>query len=293
MEELDVEEREGQQHNDDGPPPSKEETELLLHAAVIRDQYRLAELLLTQYHYDPNCTTKSGITPLHLAVWTGNLEMAVLLIQNGADVNANDQNGWSPLHFAARRGHEDLFNLLLDSGAKLEHHDALINFAARGGSVPIVKYLLSTETGNKIGVNSVFEDPFGCVIHGSSPLHSAASSGNLNVVHELLEFSDVNIEYKDLIFGRTALIHAVVNNHVEIAELLLKAGADIEATDNDTKTVLDHATELGLDNMLDILLDHPKSTDNSPDPNQNNKQIYVALSVLGMMGIMAFAKWNG
>ena len=65
-------------------------------------------------------------TPLHRAVWEGQLEMAALLIEVGADVNAvelNDEN--TPLHYAA---HEDppaaLAELLIRKGADIEKRNS-------------------------------------------------------------------------------------------------------------------------------------------------------------------------
>lgn len=63
-------------------------------------------------------------TALHLAAYTGNLELCRLLIEHGADVNAQDDAGWSPLSLAVydfgleKKGLE-ICNLLIQYGANV------------------------------------------------------------------------------------------------------------------------------------------------------------------------------
>ena len=57
-------------------------------------------------------------TPLQVAVWHNNLEIAKFLISKGADVNAKDGNGFSPIHSAAQNPkNEEILLLLIKNGA--------------------------------------------------------------------------------------------------------------------------------------------------------------------------------
>jgi ankyrin repeat protein len=47
---------------------------------------------------DVNGKASNGVTPLHLAAFNGNKDVAELLLANHADVNAKDNHGWTPLH---------------------------------------------------------------------------------------------------------------------------------------------------------------------------------------------------
>ena len=58
---------------------------------------------------------QSSLTPLHLAISTGNEHMARLLLRHGADVLRRDGNGSTALHLAAEAGNEGLVELLLQS----------------------------------------------------------------------------------------------------------------------------------------------------------------------------------
>lgn len=57
-----------------------------LHIAAKKDDTRAATLLL-QNEQNPNVTSKSGFTPLHIAAHYGNEQVAQLLIEKGANVN--------------------------------------------------------------------------------------------------------------------------------------------------------------------------------------------------------------
>ena len=64
-----------------------------------------------------------GISPLHLAVFTGNRQLCELLVSQGASVNAGDNNGSTPLHIAALRGNKDIALFLISSGADVNIKD--------------------------------------------------------------------------------------------------------------------------------------------------------------------------
>jgi ankyrin repeat protein len=58
-----------------------------------------------------------GVTPLHVAAYSGYTEIAAFLLDQGADVNAQDDEGSTPLLDAAYGGHTETAALLLDRGA--------------------------------------------------------------------------------------------------------------------------------------------------------------------------------
>ena len=66
---------------------------------------------------DTNLSTVTGITPLHMAVHRGSLEVARALLRSGAQVNARNAEGRAPLHYATdvagREGSAECLELLL------------------------------------------------------------------------------------------------------------------------------------------------------------------------------------
>ena len=63
-------------------------------------------------------------TPLHIAVWSGSLEIAFVLIHRGADVEAKQMHGLTPLHVACLSDRSNIVGLLLHVGANVNSTDS-------------------------------------------------------------------------------------------------------------------------------------------------------------------------
>lgn len=70
---------------------------------------------------DPS--SKGGFTPLHVAVFRGELDLSRVLVDNKADVNRISEKGWTPLHLAAVSARTDLAEVLLSHGAAVNVGD--------------------------------------------------------------------------------------------------------------------------------------------------------------------------
>lgn len=67
-----------------------------LHAAMFQDDLEIVRLLLAA-GFDPNAIgPKNGYTPLHDAVWAGNLPAAKLLVEAGARLDIAGHDGLTP-----------------------------------------------------------------------------------------------------------------------------------------------------------------------------------------------------
>jgi hypothetical protein len=71
-----------------------------LFRAVTRGDMHTCDLILNQDEQRTQYADINGWTPLHYAVFHGNVEMTKFLIENGADVNAPAADGSTPLHVA-------------------------------------------------------------------------------------------------------------------------------------------------------------------------------------------------
>lgn len=65
-------------------------------------------------------TDCDGDTPLHVLIWRGDKEGALLLIQHGADVNAAGDMGETPLHIAISKKNLPLIEAMIKAGARLD-----------------------------------------------------------------------------------------------------------------------------------------------------------------------------
>ncbi|KAF9974845.1 hypothetical protein BGZ73_001660 [Actinomortierella ambigua] len=116
----------------------------------------------------------------------------------------------------------------------------------------------------------------------------AASNGDMNRIADMLdnfrEWIDVEAQDED---GTTPLIYAACFGHVEIAFMLLEAGATVDARDKFGWTALVWATNNKHDNMVRLLLEHGASTNAQTkkghtivdflrhDPNDNTKIVQI------------------
>lgn len=72
---------------------------------------------------DINYQDENGVTPLMLAISTGNASIIEAVIKAGADINRQNKNGMTPLMMAAQMGQTYTFQLLMEKGANPELQD--------------------------------------------------------------------------------------------------------------------------------------------------------------------------
>lgn len=220
--------------------------ETALFAAVRARQPHAVELLLS-YGADPRFKNKAGATPLHVDAADGNRSpearqarrtIAELLLKAGAEVNAADAEGMTPLLVALARQREELLDLLTAAGADVTLKDqrgrAALHYAAQGNLPAMIDRLAEM----KVDVNAADDT-------GNTALHMAAMRMRPVVIESLLSRgANVNAVNPQ---GESAL-HVLVSAPrrettgeqplIELAELLITAGADVNLRASDGKTVL-------------------------------------------------------
>jgi ankyrin repeat protein len=153
------------------------ESQILLDRAV-RDGNETAVRQLLTHGTDVSRRNANRWTPLMVASFAGNRQVAALLIEAGADVNAQDPRGYAPLHWAAFKNYHEVVQLLLQRGAFVNIKSAsgltpLLQAAARG-SLQSMKLLVRFGA----DVNDADND-------GWTPLHKAVANDLVKAV-ELL-----------------------------------------------------------------------------------------------------------
>ena len=89
-------------------------------------------------------------------------------------------------------------------------------------------------------------------------IHDAAKDGNIKAVKQHLT-AGANVDMKDK-HGRTSLLMAAWWDHKETAELLIGAGADVNAMADNGATPLDLSIKLNLTEIADLLRKHGGKT---------------------------------
>lgn len=194
--------------------------------------------------------SKVGRTPLAIAAaYDGSVEIARLLIEKGADVKAVDESGASVLEIAASVDNLEVARLLIAKGADVnttdkEGYTPLGNaVSAADGNAELTRLLL--DHGAKVNVSS--GDTVEIVKNGKirigwmTPLLLAAPQSEYAVV-EMLVKAGAKVNAKD-IRGLTPLVLAVATDHADarIVRYLLENGADPKIVSEDGETVLDWA----------------------------------------------------
>lgn len=88
--------------------------------AVRNNDTRQAIVELSSPETDVNMRMADGTTPLHWAVYHGNLDLVEELVDAGADVNARNEYGSSPMSEAGVRADAEILRMLLDADADVE-----------------------------------------------------------------------------------------------------------------------------------------------------------------------------
>ncbi|MGB6407213.1 MAG: ankyrin repeat domain-containing protein [Planococcus donghaensis] len=176
----------------------------------------------------------------------GNLEKLAEFLSTGFDINQGDDGGYTVLHWAAQEGELETVAFLLEQGADpLKLDDQLytpIDVAVAEGQVEVVEFFLDTLTSESYRKLSL--------------LHVAAANGQTGSVRLLLD-RNWAIDRPDPVRGeRTALHWAVQEGHLDVIQLLVSNGADINKKYDYGMTPLYQAAADGNTNIVEYLLDN-------------------------------------
>lgn len=175
-----------------------------VHHAAFGDEPAVIELL-AKAGGDLNARNKRRQTALHIAINKGHFNVVKTLLELNCHPSLQDSEGDTPLHDAISKEQDEMLSLLLDYGADI------------------------TLTNN----------------NGFNALHHAALKGNPSAMKILLAKTNrpwIVEEKKD--DGYTALHLAALNNHVEIADLLVHMGkANMDKQNVNLQTALHLAVE--------------------------------------------------
>ena len=228
-----------------------------LHVAVKKDAPNLARLLL-QKEANPNLPDGSGATPLHIAVENKRDDIVQLLLDHGADTEIEDIRGNTAFQIASsKRRNESILLLLIQKGANIEARDALkrtplgnaivsdspstAKFLIRHGADVNATYNLNKNLGTLLfeavrrekiwAVNLLLEkgaDVQARNEFGETTLYEAVQDGQESMVKMLLDH-DRRIVTAVLPRWSSMLYYAMSMGNLTIVEMIIKAGADIDA----------------------------------------------------------------
>lgn len=117
-----------------------------LSLAAFFDQTEIAKVLLEQgANPGLQATNPSKVNALHAAVAKGNYELCELLVATGMDLNLGQTQQVTALHSAAHRGNLKMVQLLVENGAdihaKMENGSTPLDLAKKDEHQDVVIYL--------------------------------------------------------------------------------------------------------------------------------------------------------
>lgn len=121
-----------------------------LSLAGFFNQTEIAKLLIEK-GADPNLSAAnpSKVNALHSAIAKENYELCEILLKKGANVNAVQMQNVTALHSAVHRGNLNLVKLLVENGAliglKMDNGDTALIIAKREGHKSIGEYILNKQ----------------------------------------------------------------------------------------------------------------------------------------------------
>ncbi|MDE2871254.1 MAG: ankyrin repeat domain-containing protein [Gemmatimonadota bacterium] len=221
-----------------------------LHRAASNPNPDVAALLLAAGAH-VNAPSLWGGTPLHTAARNPNPEVAKLLLEAGANVNARMFDGDTPLHHAAANPNTAVLALLLEAGADPNARGENSDWSHWGWSgnltplywaVPASVAALVAAGADVDGRGTLVRiDSASAPATHLSPLYLAVRNDGHPAVIEALARAGADLELTDL-DGRTVL-HRAALRRPDVVPLLLRLGSDPEARDARWKTPMDYARE--------------------------------------------------
>ncbi|MGH9336004.1 MAG: ankyrin repeat domain-containing protein, partial [Vicinamibacteria bacterium] len=167
----------------------------------------------------------SGPSPVADAAMRGEREIVRSLLQEGGDVNAAQGDGMTALHWAAVSNDVEMAEMLLYAGANVKAATRLgaytpLILASRRGNAEAVEALLQAGAEASEATST-----------GATALMLAAASGSVDAVRHLVD-RGADLNAKEASRGQTALVLASGYSRYEVVSLLLERGADPALTTN-------------------------------------------------------------
>ncbi len=208
--------------------------------------------LMIEAKADVNNAGKSDMTPLMMAAMMSIPESMKLLIDAGADSKFKMKNGMSILHYATWRSNcAECVQLLVDDGADVNAKD-------NNGETPLT--IMMTASTAKSRAETVVYTVNGYKAGGITVMPDKYMNpkesdwDNPDKLIEILVKAGADVNASNAV-GTTPLITAAYFNKVALMEMLIEAGADISKKEKTGVSAMSYAARNGNMEAMDLLLE--------------------------------------
>lgn len=211
----------------------------ILNATVINGYLNIVEDLLKCVAYA--WKRNEGFTPLHSAVKNKQYELAKLLINYGADLNAKNKMGRTPIFYAIKNADLRVTRLLLMNRANVKENPDLLHIAVQKKCLQIIEVLLQYDA----DVNACDDDGRTALYYTTFCNSSAKDDSHIQVqIAELLLRSGANLDIKTEI-GKSTLSAVIKYGHAKVAEAFLKYAPNVNFEEGKDIPLLHLSVERG------------------------------------------------
>ncbi len=219
----------------------------------------MAKALIAAFGAGANLRSTAGWTPFYTAAIDGRSEVLDYFLKNRIGVPQIDAEGFSPLHIAAQRGMpEASLRMLVAHGMNVNAVNKVTESDKAGGCTPLALVARS----NLVSLETL-----------KATIRTLISLG-------------ANVDSTDLIIGWSPLILASVNGQVEVGEVLISHGAQVNKKTKDGSTPFSMAVGYGHIKMATMLIAHGANVDNETTHGRTPLLMAVLSSSAAMVELL-------
>jgi len=244
--------------------------------AISSFELEALKALISHPKVDVYMEDNYGDTALHIATFAGNIE-AVKLLSNVININVkNSKKGSTPLHYALAMDRIDIVNELVKRGASVDVEDNCGDTA--------LSYALARDLSSDI-VRTIVVDGKANLNKldkhtGLTPLLWAVKTGRIDLINLFLD-NGADLEVKKYFVSSgevTALSLAVATKRYDIADILLKHGAKTNIPIAGSPTLAHYAATYDYLELAKLLLKYsPASVNVEAPPSKFTPLHYAAI----------------
>ncbi|XRA97454.1 receptor-interacting serine-threonine kinase [Pycnococcus provasolii] len=240
------------------------------HMATRHNRPEHLETLITRQREDCNKPDLEEVAPIHIAAREGYDECLRILIRAKATVDGADNSGHTPIMHAVRNGHVACLKMLIDAGGisrgstpwdnSVAGNASVVMRIAVGKNQPECLRMLIVDAGISADIllPTLFKPkagPPGQHMY-MTPLHLAVLVGGRVKCIEILINAGANVNISCSDKRRTPMHVAAFNGDATLMQMLIDAGADVNAKDGEGATPMKYAAQNGHKECVKLIIPH-------------------------------------